>query len=138
VRAYLVYAITLIIAITMAVQPAMAYTQQAIPFITTCDTIYMAPTEFADATIAEFNSVNIVDTSVETLNIDFPAFADGAHLGPVAASGTVAIDGVLGTDRASFNVLPFGPVNLAFPSIKQTSNETRTCQRIYFFTDVGA
>ena len=116
-RAYLVYAIMLIIAITMAVQPAMAFTQMAIPFITTSDTIYMEPTEFADATITEFNNVNIVDTSLVTLNIDFPAFADGVHIGPMVASGTAAIDGVLGIDRASFNVLPFGPVNLALPSI---------------------
>jgi len=137
VRAYLVYAIILFIAITMAVRPAMAYTQMAIPFITTCDTIYMEPMEFADSNITEFNSVNVIDTSVETLNIDFPAFADGIHPGPVVASGTAAIDEVLGIDRAAFNVLPFGQVNLAFPSIMQTADETRAYQRTYFFTDVS-
>jgi hypothetical protein len=137
VRAYLAYAIILFIAIYMAVQPAMAFTQQAIPFITTRDTIYMEPTEFADAHITEFNNANVIDTSVETLSIDFPAFDDGVHLGPVVASGMAAIDGVLGLDRASFNVLPFGPVNLAFPSIAQTADETHAYQRTYFFTDVS-
>lgn len=134
-RAYLVYAIILLIAITIAVQPAMAYTQMAIPFITTCDTIYMEPTKLSDSIIAEFNNVNIIGTSAHTLNIDFPAFADGVHLGPMVASGAAGIDGVTGIDRASFNVLPFGPVNLAFPSIGQTADDTYTYQRTYFFTD---
>jgi hypothetical protein len=137
VRAYLAYAIILFIAMSISVQPAMAFTQMAIPFVTTCNAIYMEPTEFASASIAENNNVNIVDTSVETLNNDFPAFADGIHLGPVVTSGTAAIDGVLGLDRASFNVLPFGPVNLAFPSIMQTADETCAYQRTYFFTDVS-
>ncbi len=136
-RTYLAHAIIVFIAVSLAVQPAMAYTQMAIPFITTCDTVYMMPTEFADATLAEFNSVIVIDTSRETLSIDFPAFADGVHLGPLVASGTAAIDGVLGIDRASFNVLPFGPVNLALPSIEQTADETHAYQRTYFFTDVG-
>jgi hypothetical protein len=130
-RAYLAYAIILFIAVATGVQPAMAYTQMAIPFITTCDTIYMEPTEFADATISEFNSVSLVDTSLETINIDFPAFADGFHAGPVV------IDGAADIGRASFNVLPFGPVNLAFPSIEQTVVETRSYQRTYIFSDVS-
>ena len=135
VRASLGYATILFIVI--AIQPAMAFTEMAIPFITTCDTIYMQPMESADATVIEFNDVHIADTSLETLNIDFPAFADGIHLGPTVASDTAAFDGALATDSASFNVLPFGLVNLAFPSIEQTADETYAYQRTYFFTDTG-
>lgn len=134
VRAYLVYAIILFIALSIYVQPVAAFTQMAIPFITTCDAIYMEPTEFASASIAEFNNVNMIDTSTETLNIDFPAFADGVDLGPT--TGIAVADG--GVSVGTANVLPFGLVNLAFPSIAQTADETHAYQRTYFFTDVSA
>jgi hypothetical protein len=136
-RVHPAYAIVLLIAIAMAAQPAMAFTQMAIPFVTSCDVIFMGPMEFADTTISEFNSVYIADTSLETLDIDFPAFALGVGLSPLVASGTMAIDRASGPGVASFNVLPFGPVSLAFPSIEQTADETHTYQRTYFFSDIG-
>jgi hypothetical protein len=125
----------LMIAFIIAVQPAMAITQMAIPFITTCDTIYMEPTEFADLTLVEFNSASMSDASTHTLNIDFPVFFDNIGLGPMVASNAVDVDGISGSDRASLNVLPFGPVNLAFPSISQTADETHTYERTYFYSD---
>lgn len=134
-RACLAFAIFLLIAIPLAVQPAAAITQMAIPFYTTCDAVYMVPTEASDAFLVEFNDVFLAGTSMETLDIDFPAFADGLHLGPAVASGTMAIGGALG--GTSFNVLPFGPVNLAFPSIAQTALETCIYQRTYFYSDTG-
>ncbi len=136
-RAYIVYAIILFIVISMTVGPATAFTEMTIPFITTGDTIFLQPTAFADATIIEFNGANTTASSLETLDIDFPAFADGAHAGPIIAPGTVAIDGALTTDGAAFNVLPFGPVDLAFPSISQTAEETYAFQRTYFFVDAS-
>lgn len=134
-RASPVFAITLVIAIFAFIQPAMAFTEMAIPFITTCDTIFMQPTASADATIIEFNNANIAKTSLETLNIDFPVFADGAHLGPT--TGAAAIDGLV-LSEGTASVLPFGPVSLAFPSIAQTAEEACSYQRTYFFADTAA
>ncbi len=72
---------------------------------------------------------------MEAIDIDFPAFTDVLRLGPAVASGTMAVDGALG--GTSFNVLPFGPVNLAFPSIEQTAFEMCAYQRTYFYSDTG-
>ncbi len=130
-------ACAIVILIPLAIHPAMAFTGMAIPFLTTGDAIFMQPLETADATIAEFNSVNIAATCLESLNIDFPAFACGLHPGPTIASGIADIGDVPVTGRASFNVLPFGPVNLAFPSIAQTADETYAYQRTYFFIDTA-
>lgn len=132
-RAHLAFAIVLIIAAAIAAPPAMAFTEQAIPFVTTCDTIFMQPLSTTDATIVEFNSANSSATSLETLDIDFPVF--DRHDGDILALGPTAIsaDGL----TATANMLPFGPVDLAFPSISQTADETYSCQRTYFFVDTG-
>ncbi len=68
-----------------------------------------------------FNQDTAFATDFENVNIDFPMFTDGTSLG--ATAGTVATDGVALTGTA--NVLPFGPVNLAFPSISQTVEQTQ-------------
>lgn len=48
---------------------------------------------------------------LENFDLSFPAFADGLQLGP--------LDLGLGDFSATSNILPFGPVNLAFPSIHE-------------------
>ena len=132
-KAYLAYAIVLLIAIALSIQPVFAITQQAIPFINSCDFIFMVPTEYSNLFVAEFNSVSTIDSSLETLNIDFPAFDDGIHTGPL--TGMANVDGPPGKIQGSANVLPFGLVDLAFPSVSQTVNDTHAYQRTYFFTD---
>ena len=70
----------------------------------------------------------------ESLNIDFPAFdrfsADGINndlaLGPTA----VTTDGI----TASANILPFGLVNLAFPSISETVDQGYNASSTGFYT----
>ena len=158
-RAFIAYAIVLLICTTFLVQPAMAFTQMSVPFIDSCDFLVMTPTQFTDLTIAEYNNVNMATTDNETINIDFPAFADGVHIGPdTARAGTgIGIGGGtgIGTDgtgigigggpgigigvgaEATANVLPFGPVDLAFPSISQTVKDTYVYQRTYFFSDIS-
>jgi C4-dicarboxylate transporter len=68
-----------------------------------------------------FNQDTAFATDFENVNIDFPIFSDGTSLG--ATVGDVALDGV--AVSGSSNVLPFGPVNLAFPSISQTVQQTQ-------------
>jgi hypothetical protein len=131
VRVYLAYAIVLVFSLVIAVQPATAFNEMGIPFITSCDFVYMAPFSNTDLTIIEFNSARASLIDNETFNMEFPLFADGFAAGPVV--GPFAMDG-LGIG-ASTNVLPFGPVNLAFPSIDQTAFQRSEYERTYFFVD---
>ncbi len=103
--------------------PAMAFSEISFPFITSDSVAFGFPNANTALTILEFNSASRSIMSTEKLNIDFPLFENGAAAGPMMAAGTSA------------NILPFGPVNLAFPSISQSANETIACQRTYFFTD---
>jgi hypothetical protein len=110
----------------------------ASPFIDSNDFIYLEPSQFTSLTISEFTSVNAADTSDDALNINFPVTADGLDLGPTELAGTVTVPGVVNASgTATANVLPFGPVNLSFPSISQTAFDTYGYQRTYFYTDVG-
>ncbi|BAI61757.1 conserved hypothetical protein [Methanocella paludicola SANAE] len=79
------------------------------------------PVIVQSGTTSAFNQDTAFASDFETLDIDFPVFTDGAELG--ATVGTAAVDGV--SLVGSANVLPFGPVNLAFPSISQTVEQTQ-------------
>ena len=93
---------------------------------------------------ALFHQQELKTTDVEHYDLAFPAFADGLHPGPTAAEAGVGV-GVgtgtgVGTDStgigagsglvpgagatASSNIVPFGPVNLAFPDIHEDVLQT--------------
>lgn len=131
-RAYVAYAIIIIFAL-IAVQPVMAFNEMGIPFISSCDFVYMEPFSSTDLTIIEFNSARLDQLDFETIDIDFPMFEDGFAAGPTV--GTFAADNIGLDTGASSNVLPFGPVNLAFPSISQDVLQQSEYQRTYFFID---
>ena len=137
-RAFIACAIIFIIAITLCAPPALAITYMTSPYIDSCDFISLQPSQYSALTVAEFNNWNIVGTSYESLNIDFPVTADGLDLGPTALDGSVSAPGFTAAGTATANILPFGPVNLAFPSISQTDFDTYGYQRTYFYTDVGS
>ena len=61
----------------------------------------------------------------ENLSINFPVFTDGVDLGPTA------ID--VGDAGATSNILPFGPVDLAFPSIHQDVDQSIETTSTGFF-----
>lgn len=136
-RASIACAIILLIAIGLFARPALAITFMTSPFIDSNDFIYLLPSQFSALTVSEFNSVSTNATSFEALNINFPVTADGLDLGPTALTGTVTVPGATTTGTGTANILPFGPVNLAFPSISQTVDDTYGYQRTYFFTDTG-
>jgi hypothetical protein len=121
--------------LAMAAQPAAAFSEISIPFITTDCVVFAFPNANTALTILEFNSASTSVTSTEKLDINFPLFADGIAAGPTKISGASAIDGASLGAGASANIVPFGPVNLALPSIAQSADETIACQRTYFFTD---
>lgn len=109
--------------IAATAQPAMAISEILFPFITTDCIAFGFPNANTALTIMEFNSASTSIMSSEKFNLDFPLFEDSIVAGPTKAEG------------ASANIVPFGPVNLALPSIFQSANETIACQRTYFFTD---
>jgi hypothetical protein len=82
------------------------------------------PVIVQNGTTSAFNQDTAVATDFETLDIDFPVFGDGFELG--ASVGPICGDGIELGKGASANVLPFGPVNLAFPSISQTVEQTQS------------
>ena len=86
-------------------------------------TTFGFPVIVQNGTTSAFNQDTAIATDLETINISIPITADGIDLG--ASVGPLAADGVALGAGATANVLPFGPVNLAFPSISQTVAQTQ-------------
>ena len=142
-RASLACAITFLICIALFARPALAVTSASTfmtsPYIDSNDFIYLEPSQFTSLTVSEFTSTSAVATNDDALSINFPVTADGLDLGPTSLAGTVTVPGVVNASgTATANILPFGPVNLSFPSISQTAFETYGYQRTYFYTDEGS
>ena len=87
-------------------------------------TTFGFPVIVQNGTTSAFNQDTATATDFEQFNLGWPVIADGIDLGP--SVGPLAADGVALGAGASSNVLPFGPVNLAFPSISQTVDQTQT------------
>jgi hypothetical protein len=91
----------------------------------------LVPTTFGFPVIVQngstsaFNQDTAAATDFEAININFPVSADGVDLGATALSGDLSGLGVTGNGTATANVLPFGPVDLAFPDISQTVDQTQ-------------
>ena len=131
-RAYLAIAVAILLVSAIVAQPVMAMVI-AIPFITTDCAVFTYPVSSTALTVLEFNSQSATTHDAEDLNISFPLFSNDIVAGPSLGSFT-GNDITPGID-ASANVLPFGPVDLAFPSIAQTVNQSCASQRTYFYTD---
>jgi hypothetical protein len=71
-----------------------------------------------------FHQQTLNTADLESVNIDFPATVDGANIGPLQAMGNSTIGGIAAAGSASANVLPFGPVDLAFPDISETVSQS--------------
>ncbi len=113
----------------------------------------LVPTTFGFPVIVQngstsaFNQDTACATDFENININFPASFDGVNLGAstlnvgvgLGVNGGIGVGtdgtgiGAAGEDglglgvgaQATANVLPFGPVNLAFPDICQTVVQTQ-------------
>ena len=137
-KSWIAYAILFLLALLMTSVPAMAQYVQGIPFITTGDAVFVEPFAACPLTIEEFNSVSLTTHDFENLSISFPPYADGLRVGPVSAVTGTGIGlglGIGAGTTAKANILPFGPVNLAFPDIAQTVDQGTDYRRTYFFTD---
>jgi hypothetical protein len=133
VKAFTAIAVVLVLVLSTGIQPVTAAIVTGIPFMTTSCVTFTQPFSATSLTILEFNAASTAAISNESLDIDFPIFAGGIVAGP--ARGPAAIDGGVIGKGGSANVVPFGPVNLALPSIAQKTDDIATCQRTYFFTD---
>ncbi len=99
----------------------------------------LVPTTFGFPVIVQngstsaFNQDTASALDLETLDLRIPAFGPGFDLGGAAmASGGLTADGLAVGAGATLNVLPFGPVNLAFPSISQTVLQTQNVSHTDF------
>lgn len=120
----LVVLCTMIMAIALAVfaQPATSAVT-GIPFVTTGSAIFTEPLSSTALTIEQYNSSSLLGSHASNLNIFFPLSSTGIANGPTERPCT------------SSNILPFGQVNLAFPSVSQRTNDQLAYQKSYFFTD---
>jgi hypothetical protein len=131
----------IIVAMALISWPALAVSNEpaqviGMPFISTGCVTYAMPASFGGFVCTEFNSTSLAQRDMEKLDIDFPLFTDIPEptvLGPT--TGTASVDGVSLGDDATSNVLPFGLVDLAFPSIYQLVDQSMDYQDTYFFTD---
>lgn len=120
----LVVVCIMIIAIALAVfaQPATS-AATGIPFVTTNSAIFTEPLSSTALTIEQYNSSSLSGSHASNFNIFFPlssaGIANGRTTGPFTSS----------------NILPFGQVSLAFPSVSQRTNDQLAYQKSYFFTD---
>lgn len=91
-------------------------------------TANLVPTTFGFPVIVQNGSTTAFNQDVanasefESFDLRIPAFGPGFDLGGAAISGGgLAVDGLTVGAGSTLNVLPFGLVNLAFPSIHQES-----------------
>src|SRR5512146_2546035 len=101
--------------------PALASLNQpaqviGMPFISTDCVTYAMPASFGGFVCIEFNSTFLEQRDLEKLDIDFPLFTDATVAGPAVMDAD--------SGETTANVLPFGPVNLAFPSISQVAHQS--------------
>ncbi len=107
----------LLLAITMVAMPAYA---NLVP------TTFGFPVIVQNGSTSAFNQDTASATDFENVSINFPALTNALVLGPSTFNyGEVFSPTSSAFGVATANVLPFGPVNLAFPSIQQTVIQTQ-------------
>ncbi len=127
---------------------AVALVAQIAPaFANLVPTTFGFPVIVQNGSTSAFNQDTARATDFENLNVQIPAYADGVHLGGLAMNGVgvgigtdggigIGADGTgigIGNDgtgagvglKGTANALPFGPVDLAFTDVSQTSFETQ-------------
>jgi hypothetical protein len=82
-------------------------------------------------TLFHQQSLNVSD--IEHYDMAFPLFADGLGLGPTIIGAGATVDGVDFGAGGTSNVLPFGLVNLAFPSIHEDVSQSVSATQTGFF-----
>ncbi|AFD00123.1 hypothetical protein Mtc_1369 [Methanocella conradii HZ254] len=125
------YGLLVLLAVALVALPAYA---NLVP------TTFGFPVIVQNGSTCAFNQDTATATDFENISIKFPAYFDDVNFGPSVVSAVLggggnnqvdeaAVEGLLGNGldlKATANVLPFGPVNLAFPDISQTVNQTQT------------
>jgi len=110
------YGLLVLIAITLVALPAYA---SLVP------TTFGFPVIVQNGSTSAFNQDTATATDFENVSINFPVFSNDLVLGPSQFSNGEVQNAIEAQGLVSGNVLPFGPVNLAFPSITQTVEQTQ-------------
>jgi hypothetical protein len=105
---------------------AVAFAVCALPvYADLVPTTYGFPVIVQNGSTSAFNQDTANATDFEAININFPPSFDGVNLGATTLTGGLSADGLTTGGTATANVLPFGPVNLAFPDINQVVDQTQ-------------
>jgi len=118
---------------------ALAFAVCALPvYANLVPTTFGFPVIVQNGSTSAFNQDTACATDFEAICINFPPSFDGVNIGPLAASGNLSIGGgrpyadssssdplLTAGATATANVLPFGPVDLAFPDINQVVDQTQ-------------
>ena len=107
----MVKALAMAIALVLLAQPAAAFTDMAIPYVTTDSTVFVEPFQYADLTITEFNQTQYTEDHLGDLEITGPSFS-----------------GIQASDQS-------GMLNPILPSLTQNIADNFTYDRTYLFTD---
>lgn len=81
-----------------------------------------------------FHQQTLTAADNESMSISFPVSIGGIVAGPVQAGAGSAVGGVSSGAGATANVLPFGLVDLAFPSIDETIDQSYSASSTGFYT----
>ena len=110
---------------------AVAFAVFALPvYANLVPTTFGFPVIVQNGSTSAFNQDTANATDFEAININFPPSIDGLNLGATTLTGGLSTGDDSAADpsiggAATFNVLPFGPVNLAFPDICQVVDQTQ-------------
>jgi hypothetical protein len=103
---------------TIGLLVVLAFVAMMLPaYANLVPTTFGFPVIVQNGSTSAFNQDTATATDFENVSINIPIFSPDLQLGASVFNGG-SINGVTGLTSA--NVLPFGPVNLAFPSISQT------------------
>ncbi len=121
-RLLVICTVTLAMVLAALAQPASGAVT-GIPFVMTDSALFTEPLSSTALTIEQYNSSCLFNSHAGSVAMSFPLFSDDTASGPTEGAS------------ASSNILPFGEVSLAFPSIIQRTNDRLAYEQTYFFTD---
>jgi hypothetical protein len=113
---------------TIGILVVLAFVAMMVPaYANLVPTTFGFPVIVQNGSTSAFNQDTAFASDFENVSINIPTFTDGLQLGASTFTNGVLTSptGAAAVGVNTANVLPFGPVNLAFPSISQTVLQTQ-------------
>ena len=106
---------------TIGLLVVLAFVAMMLPaFANLVPTTFGFPVIVQNGSTSAFNQDTATAVDFENVSINIPVFDNGLQLGSTVFKDGEIGNGIEAEGLSTSNVLPFGPVNLAFPSISQT------------------